>query len=111
MVINACTLMTNWAEKQLKQKLKNSHTYLVIRINLYQFIIKNDDLDGHVDVFQKTCNCYEFQINQLSCEYMVTVCKYIRNYFVYDLCYHYYSINAWVIVYTESIYPVDSQEE
>ncbi|KAH9726740.1 SWIM-type domain-containing protein [Citrus sinensis] len=49
--------------------------------------IKDGDLDGHVDVLQKTCSCNEFQIDQFPCEHVVAV------------------------LYAESIYPVGPQEE
>lgn len=55
--------MITLVEKQLKGKLKKPQTYLVIHINFHQFVIKDGNLDGHVDVLQKTCNCYEFQID------------------------------------------------
>ncbi|KAH9778230.1 SWIM-type domain-containing protein [Citrus sinensis] len=111
LAMDACTLMTTWVEKQLKGKLDKSHTYPVIQINFHEFIVKDGDLDGHVDVLQKTCSCNEFQIDQFPCEHVVAVCKHMRNYSVYDLCAHYYSVNAWVTAYAESIYPVGPQEE
>lgn len=58
--MNACTPMTTQAEKQLKGKLKEFHIYPVTYINFDEFIAKDGDLDGHVDVLQKTCSCYEF---------------------------------------------------
>ncbi|KAH9681546.1 SWIM-type domain-containing protein [Citrus sinensis] len=111
LAMDACTLMTTWVEKQLKGKLDKSHTYPVIQINFHEFIVKDGDLDGHVDVLQKTCSCNEFQIDQFPCEHVVAVCKHMRTYSVYDLCAHYYSVNAWVTAYAESIYPVGPQEE
>ncbi|KAH9751900.1 SWIM-type domain-containing protein [Citrus sinensis] len=111
LTMDACTPMTTWVEKQLKGKLEKSHTYPVIQINFHEFIVKDGDLDGHVDVLQKICSCNEFQIDQLPCEHVVAVCKHMRNYSVYDLCSHYYSVNAWVTTYAESIYPVGPLEE
>ncbi|XP_024039564.1 uncharacterized protein LOC112098164 [Citrus clementina] len=58
LAMDACTLMTTWVEKQLKGKLDKSHTYPVIQINFHEFIVKDGDLDGHVDVLQKTCSSY-----------------------------------------------------
>ena len=111
MAIDTCTPMSTWAKKQLKEKLEKSHTYSVIHTNFHEFIVKDSDLDGHVDILQKTCSCYEFQIDQLPCEHLVDVCKHMRNYSVYDLCSHYYSVNPWVTTYAESIYLVGPQEE
>ena len=52
LTMDACTPMTTWAEKQLKGKLEKSHTYLVIQINFHEYIVKDDDLDGHVVVLK-----------------------------------------------------------
>ena len=36
---------------------------------MYEFIVRDGDLDGHVNILQKACSCREFQLDQLLCEY------------------------------------------
>ena len=40
---------------------------------MYEFIVKDDDLDGHVNIIEKTCSCREFQLYQLPSEYVITL--------------------------------------
>ncbi|XP_024042032.1 uncharacterized protein LOC112099154 [Citrus clementina] len=67
------------------------------------------DLDGHVNMLEKTCTCREFQLEQLPCVHVVAVCRH-RDFSIYDYCSYYYSSDAWVLAYPETIYPVGPQE-
>ncbi|XP_024039334.1 uncharacterized protein LOC112097969 [Citrus clementina] len=72
-------------------------------------VVRNGDLDGHVNMLEKTCTCREFQLEQLPCVHAVAVCRH-RDFSIYDYCSHYYSSDAWVLAYSETIYPVGPQE-
>lgn len=61
--INACAPMIVWVEKQLKVNLKTSHIYPVIQINFHEFIVKDGNLDDHVNAQKKTSSCCGFQID------------------------------------------------
>ena len=30
---------------------------------MYEFIIRDGDLDGNVNILEKTCSCWEFQVD------------------------------------------------
>ncbi|XP_052292000.1 uncharacterized protein LOC127900805 [Citrus sinensis] len=78
---------------------------------MYEFIVKDGDLNDHVNILDKTCSCREFQLDQLPCEHALAVCRYQETLSVYDMCSRYYSSEAWVAAYAETIYPVGTEEE
>ena len=77
---------------------------------MYEFIVKNGDLDGHVNILEKTYSCQEFQLDQLPCEHALVVCRYRETLSVYDMCSHYYSNESWVAAYAETIYHDGTKE-
>ena len=89
--VNCHTRLTKWAEKELLKKSKNSRTYKVVILNMYEFIVRDGDLDGRVNILKKACSCWKFQLDQLPCEYVLAVCRYRETLSVYDMCSHYYS--------------------
>ncbi|XP_024042932.1 uncharacterized protein LOC112099718 [Citrus clementina] len=101
--------LTKWADKEVRSRQIASQNFRVINLNLYEFIVKDGDLDGHVNMLEKTCTCREFQLEQLPCVHAVAVCRH-RDFSIYDYCSHYYSSDAWVLAYSETIYPVGPQE-
>ncbi|KAH9770671.1 SWIM-type domain-containing protein [Citrus sinensis] len=109
--VNCHTRLTKWAEKELLTKSENSRTYKVVPLNMNEFIVKDGDLNGHVNILDKTCNCREFQLDQLPCEHALAVCRYRETLSVYDMCSRYYSSEAWVTAYAETIYHVGTEEE
>ncbi|KAH9658494.1 SWIM-type domain-containing protein [Citrus sinensis] len=109
--VNCHTRLTKWAEKELLTKSENSRTYKVVTLNMYEFIVKYGDLNGHVNILDKTCSCREFQLDQLPCEHALAVCRYRETLSVYDMCSRYYSSEAWVAAYAETIYPVGTEKE
>ncbi|KAH9783654.1 SWIM-type domain-containing protein [Citrus sinensis] len=109
--VNCHTRLTKWAEKELLTKSENSRTYKVVTLNMYEFIVKDGDLNGHVNILDKTCSCREFQLDQLPCEHALAVCRYRETLSVYDMCSRYYSSEAWVAAYAETIYHVGTEEE
>ena len=52
---------------------------------MYEFIVKDGDLDGHVNILKKTCSCREFRLDHLPCEHALAVCRY-REHYLYMIC-------------------------
>ena len=78
---------------------------------MYEFIVRDCDLYGHVKILEKTYSCREFQLDQLPCEHALVVCRYRETWFVYDMCSRYYSNESWVAAYTKTIYHDGIKEE
>ncbi|KAH9679403.1 SWIM-type domain-containing protein [Citrus sinensis] len=97
--------LIKWADKVVRSRQIVSKNFRVINLNLYEFIVKDGDLDGHVNMLAKTCTCREFQLEQLPCVHAVAVCRH-RDFSIYDYCFYYYSSDAWVLAYSETIYPI-----
>lgn len=67
-------------------------------LNMYEFIIKYDDLDSHVNILDKIYSCQEFQLDQLPYEHVLAVCRCQQTLLAYDMCSYYYSNEAWVAI-------------
>lgn len=46
----------------------------MVTLNMYEFIIKDGDLDSHVSILDKIYSCSKFQLDQLSCEHVLVLC-------------------------------------
>ena len=99
------TKLTKWAESELLLKQDNSCTYQVLSLNLHEFIVKCGKFKAHVDILAKTCSCRAFQLDYILCEYAVTVCRH-RSFEYHLFCSPYYTTDAWIMTYAETIYPL-----
>ena len=82
------------------EKLEYSRTCKVLTLNMYELIVKDGDLNGHVKILEKTCSCWEFQLDQLPCEHTFTVCRFHEIFFIYNMCSYYYFNETWIAAYT-----------
>ncbi|XP_062075711.1 uncharacterized protein LOC133779824 [Humulus lupulus] len=84
----------------LKQKNPGKHKFHVL----------DGDLNGEVDILNKTCTCGVFQITGIPCVYELSeILKRGVNF--YSLCSEYYKIETWRSSYTKTIYPYGNEEE
>ena len=60
-------------------------TNKMVTLNMHEFIFKYGDHDGQVNILDKTCNCQEFQLDQLSCEH-VFACVGMDKHYLYMIC-------------------------
>lgn len=74
-------------------------------LNLHEFIVKDGKFEAHVDKLAKTCSCRAFQLDHILCEYAVTVCRH-RSFEYHLFCSPYYTTDAWIMTYAETIYPL-----
>lgn len=49
---------------------------------MLEFIVKYDDHDCDVNILEETCICRGFQLDRLSCEHALSVCR-CRKYYLY----------------------------
>ncbi|TXG48510.1 hypothetical protein EZV62_024385 [Acer yangbiense] len=82
----------------------------VYPITFYTFVVKDGDLDGHVDLTTKSCSCREFDVDQLPCAHALA-CIRLRGFSFPDYCSPYYSSTFLVTAYSGEIHPVGQPSE
>ncbi|XP_062114620.1 uncharacterized protein LOC133825730 [Humulus lupulus] len=76
----------------------------------HEFHVLDGELNGEVDLLNKTCTCGVFQIIGIPCAHALSG-SLKRGVNFYSLCSNYYKIETWRSSYTESIYPTGNEEE
>ncbi|XP_062114565.1 uncharacterized protein LOC133825667 [Humulus lupulus] len=76
----------------------------------HEFHVLDGELNGEVDLLNKTCTCGVFQIIGIPCAHALSG-SLKRGVNFYSLCSDYYKIETWRSSYTESIYPTGNKEE
>ncbi|XP_062113127.1 uncharacterized protein LOC133824272 [Humulus lupulus] len=79
-------------------------------IGRHEFHVLDGELNGEVDLLNKTCTCGVFQIIGIPCAHALSG-SLKRGVNFYSLCSDYYKIETWRSSYTESIYPTGNEEE
>ncbi|XP_062118315.1 uncharacterized protein LOC133831929 [Humulus lupulus] len=79
-------------------------------IGRHEFHVLDGELNGEVDLLNKTCTCGMFQIIGIPCAHALSG-SLKRGVNFYSLCSDYYKIETWRSSYTESIYPTGNEEE
>ncbi|KAL5559202.1 hypothetical protein UlMin_035413 [Ulmus minor] len=79
-------------------------------LNPVTYHVKGGELEGVVDIFNKTCTCKEFDIDKLPCVHAIAAAHHAQV-SVYSLVSPYYTKEYYVLAYGETIYPVRSQSQ
>ncbi|PON34852.1 Zinc finger, PMZ-type [Parasponia andersonii] len=97
-------------EKKLEDRIEAAKTLIVQPLSHYEFYVMDGDRDGQVNLQTKTCSCRRFDLTGLPCTHALaaTLCRRINP---YSLCSWYYTVDAWLCSYAETIYPVGNEEE
>ncbi|XP_022889041.1 uncharacterized protein LOC111404470 [Olea europaea var. sylvestris] len=74
------------------------------------FSVSNERSTFVVDIEQRTCTYRILQVDLLPCPHILAVITNIRRY-PYDYCSYYYTKDAYLNVYQDSVYPVGNQEK
>ncbi|KAK2655518.1 hypothetical protein Ddye_008570 [Dipteronia dyeriana] len=61
--------LTTKADVSIGVKDKKARYLTVYPITYYLFLVKDEDLDGTIDLTSKTCTCREFDMDGLPCEH------------------------------------------
>ena len=94
-------LTPNWKDK-LRPCFTESNSLLTIQLNLVTFYVKGS---GFLEV---VVTCRVFDIDRLLCVHAIAVASHTRI-SVYTLASRYYTKDYYMLVYTETIYPVGLQ--
>ncbi|KAK2652623.1 hypothetical protein Ddye_012479 [Dipteronia dyeriana] len=61
--------LTTKADVNIGVKDEKARYLMVYPITYYSFLVKDEDLDGTIDLTSKTCTCREFDMDGLPCEH------------------------------------------
>ncbi|XP_062103875.1 uncharacterized protein LOC133814992 [Humulus lupulus] len=79
-------------------------------VGTHEFHVLDGELNGEVNLLNKTCTCGVFQLIGIPCVHALSG-SLKRGVSFYSLCSDYYKIETWRSSYTESIYPNGNEEE
>ncbi|XP_019233881.1 PREDICTED: uncharacterized protein LOC109214420 [Nicotiana attenuata] len=85
--------LSNWAEATLEDKIKPAFTFRVLSIDRLKFNVKEGGMEFIVDLDKRTCDCSEFQLDEIPCEHAIIYQK--KSFF----CSTYYSRDFWLKTY------------
>ena len=97
--------LTPSQESEFRPRFAQSNGQHTSQLNPVTYHVKGGELEGVVDIFNKTCACKEFDIDKLSCVHAIGVAHH-AHVSVYSLVLLYYTKEYYVVAYTETIYPV-----
>ncbi|XP_009623327.1 uncharacterized protein LOC107779284 [Nicotiana tabacum] len=63
--------ISNWAEATLEDKIKPAFTFRVLPIDRLKFKVKEGGMEFIVDLDKRTCDCSEFQLDEILCEHAI----------------------------------------
>ncbi|XP_062085351.1 uncharacterized protein LOC133791437 [Humulus lupulus] len=108
---NSCpTPLTVDVEDIMRQRYEQSRYMRVTPINISEFHVKGEPLDGLVNIEEHSCTCREFDIDKIPCIHGITAAMH-RGVDVYSLCSKFYTTEFWRMAYAESIYPLPPEIE
>ncbi|XP_019255188.1 PREDICTED: uncharacterized protein LOC109233780 [Nicotiana attenuata] len=90
--------LSNWAEATLEDKIKPAFTFRVLPINRLKFNVKEGDMKFIVDIDKRTCDCSEFQLDEIPCEHAIAAIDSIYQK-KSAFCSTYYSRDFWLKTY------------
>ncbi|XP_062085420.1 uncharacterized protein LOC133791513 [Humulus lupulus] len=97
-------------EKNLVDMAEKARFLIPYAIGRHEFHVLDGELNGEVDLLNKTCTCGVFQIIGIPCAHALSG-SLKRGVNFYSLCSDYYKIEKWRSSYIESIYPTSNEEE
>ncbi|KAL5548406.1 hypothetical protein UlMin_003637 [Ulmus minor] len=97
-------------ESEFRPRFAQSNGRHTLQLNPVTYHVKGGELEGVVDIFNKTCTCKEFDIDKLPCVHAIAAAHHTQV-SVYSLVSPYYTKEYYVLAYGETIYPVGSQSQ
>ncbi|KAL5563962.1 hypothetical protein UlMin_033709 [Ulmus minor] len=102
--------LTPSRESEFRSRFAQSNGRHTLQLNPVTYHVKGGELEGVVDIFNKTCTCKEFDIDKLPCVHAIAAAHHAQV-SVYSLVSPYYTKEYYVLAYGETIYPVGSQSQ
>ena len=96
-------------EKYLRNLSDEAPALLVYPVSQYEITVIDGDLDGEVNLQNRSCSCRRFDLTGLPCEHALAGARDC-SINPYTLCSRYYTVEAWLASYTENIFPLGNEE-
>ncbi|XP_019242446.1 PREDICTED: uncharacterized protein LOC109222554 [Nicotiana attenuata] len=90
--------LSNWAEATLEDKIKPAFTFRVLPIDRLKLNVKEGGMEFIVDLDKRTCDCSEFQLDEIPCEHAIAAIESIYQK-KSAFCSAYYSREFWLKTY------------
>ncbi|XP_019265040.1 PREDICTED: uncharacterized protein LOC109242657 [Nicotiana attenuata] len=90
--------LSNWAEATLEEKIKPAFIFRVLPIDRLKFNVKEGGMEFIVDLDKRTCDCSEFQLDEIPCEHAIAAIESIYQK-KSAFCSTYYSRDFWLKTY------------
>ncbi|KAL5574332.1 hypothetical protein UlMin_023929 [Ulmus minor] len=100
--------LTSSQESEFRPRFVQSNSRHTLQLNPVIYHVEGGELEGVVDIFNKTCTCKEFDIDKLPCVHAI-VAAHHAHVSVYNLVSPYYTKEYYVLAYSKTIYMVGSQ--
>nr|XP_009804015.1 PREDICTED: uncharacterized protein LOC104249314 [Nicotiana sylvestris] len=90
--------LSNWAKATLEEKIKPAFTFRVLPIDRLKFNVKEGGMGFIDDLDKRTCDCSEFQLDEIPCEHAIAAIEtiYQKKSAFYSA---YYSRDIWLKTY------------
>ena len=103
---NLTSELSEWAEAKLSKWSEIASRMLVRPINPNQYrVVGSNQLEGMVDLANRTCTCKKFDLHQFPCVHAMAACMQ-RHIPFHAMTSPYYYARTLCAAYAESIYPV-----
>ncbi|XP_019237441.1 PREDICTED: uncharacterized protein LOC109217628 [Nicotiana attenuata] len=70
--------ISNWAEATLEAKIQPAFIFRVLPIDRLKFNVKEGGMEFIVDLDKRTCDCSEFQLDEMPCEHAIAAIESIH---------------------------------
>ncbi|XP_070008465.1 uncharacterized protein LOC142165064 [Nicotiana tabacum] len=87
-----------WGEEEMTKKMDLARKMFVFNFDSILFRINSEGIEFIVDLNKRTCDCLEFQIDELPCPHAIAVInkRYLQK---SDYCSNWYSKETWLKTY------------
>ncbi|KAH9718027.1 SWIM-type domain-containing protein [Citrus sinensis] len=97
------TRLTMWADEIVGERRILAERMTVRPVSQHRFHVLGGGMkEGIVDIYERTCSCRVFQLDQLVCAHAITACLRVRVDYI-SLCSDYYSKDSLVMAYAEPV--------
>ncbi|XP_016440505.1 uncharacterized protein LOC107766269 [Nicotiana tabacum] len=94
--------ISNWVEATLEEKIKLAFTFRVLPIDRLKFNVKEGGMEFIVDLDKRTCDCSEFQLDEIPCGHAIAAIDSIYQK-KSAFCSAYYSRDFWLKTYERQV--------
>ncbi|XP_038891632.1 uncharacterized protein LOC120081024 [Benincasa hispida] len=99
------TLHSNYCETRLASETDKGRRYRVESIDCYRVHVRNNRLDGIINLHTKECTCKEFESLGIPCSHAIVAARE-RNIPIHGLCSRFYTVDSLMTAYAEPINPL-----